>query len=260
MKVAGKLNYEDTKMKDKFNLDDIELPSNEQLKKDTKSAKTTLQLKHQWSQDSEKIKKRKEKVANALRSYVKSDAGKEKQKQFVKLSQTDEIREKRSRTKKERGLVRDSNIYMEIYNESWSADRGRKLFEYLSEKYNIPIGTVTTIVNGTMIGTGVETVKIEGHDQRLKQWQLDYGNLQWWWKVTYPDNTTYKIFETQSDAGRWACEFAGKPIKNKHTAIGYAFGLFKNDKPMSKKSDKFAGFKFEKINRKTNIVENKKDK
>ena len=196
--------------------------------------------------------KSREAARKRLFEYTQSDAGKMALANAVEKSRDPDVKKRRMKTKLKSGQCREREVYEKIYAESWTPDRGEKLYQKLSEKYNVPYGTVHTVVNGTIYNQPVE-----GHAEKLKQWKLDHGNHQWWWKIVSPDGVE-QVFETQSDAGRWICSFLNKPLKDKNTAGGTAYVMFKHCKPKTRMSGVFAGYCFIKINRKTGEIENKK--
>lgn len=194
-----------------------------------------------------------EKASQRFKDYRKTDAYKESHAKSIKLAQSPEAKEKRLQTLIDNDNLRDSTVYDKIYEESWTADRGESLYKKLAKKYEVPLGTIVTVVNGTYVGNNKAYTKRPEHDDRLQQWRIEHGEMQWWWKI-YDPSGNVTTYDRQADANRFICE---KLNKDHNEASGIAFALFKHDKPKTKMTGIFQGWRFEKVNRKTNIVENR---
>jgi len=230
-------------------LEGVDLPSEEEITKETARLKNKIATSNQWATGNLS----REKASQRFKDYRKTDAYKESQAKSIKLAQSPEAKEKRLQTLIDNDNLRDYTVYDKIYEESWTADRGESLYKKLAKKYEVPLGTIVTVVNGTYVGNGKGFTKRSNHNDRLQQWRIEHGEMQWLWKI-YDPSGNVTTYDRQADANRFICE---RLNKNHEEDAGWAFAFFKHDKPKTKMAGIFQGWRFEKINRKTNVIENR---
>lgn len=193
----------------------------------------------------------KEKASQRWKDFAKTEKGKQVRKEAVVKAQSIEARKKRKDTKLENGHIKTKEFWQEIYDQFWDHNRNDPKFKRkIIKQYDISEGTLHTLVHGGGNGMNVNDSLKRNHNKKLKKWSISFGDLQWWWIVYEPQNKNPKKFESLSEVQKFVSE---KSTESAHS-------LFTDDSPKTKMSRSWKGWRFEKVNRKTGKVENRKGK